>query len=291
LQRLLRLLMTILLTNLVVGADMLKIYVSADMEGIGGVSTWDVQADTKGREYEKFRRLMTLEVNAAIEGAFDAGATEVLVSDSHGDAQNIDVELLDKRARLIRAWPRPLGMMEGIDKTFAAAALIGYHAAEGSGTAVLAHTFTGKVSVALNGTPVPEAGVSAAIAGEFGVPVVFLSGDQSIGQEARQLLGPIETATVKQALGFYSAIMSHPDVTQRMIREGIKRGIERRAQIKPYRLARPIKLQLIFKDLVDAEHVSFFPGVERVDGRTVVFTVHDMIEGQRFMEAALHPVH
>jgi D-amino peptidase len=111
LQRLLRLLMTILLTNLVVGADMLKIYVSADMEGIGGVSTWDVQADTKGREYEKFRRLMTLEVNAAIEGAFDAGATEVLVSDSHGDAQNIDVELLDKRARLIRAWPRPLGMM------------------------------------------------------------------------------------------------------------------------------------------------------------------------------------
>jgi D-amino peptidase len=234
---------------------------------------------------------MTLEVNAAIEGAFEAGTTEVLVSDSHGDAQNVDLELLDKRARLIRAWPRPLGMMQGIDNTFAAAALIGYHAAEGSRTAVLAHTFTGKVSVALNGTPVPEAGISAAIAGEFGVPVVFLSGDQSAGQEAKHLLGSIETATVKEALGFHAAIMIHPDVAQRMIREGIKRGIERRSQIKPYKVARPIRLQLTFKDLVDAEHASFFPGVERVDGTTVLFTVHDMIEGQRFMEAALHPVH
>jgi D-amino peptidase len=122
----------------------LKVYISADMEGIGGVSTWDVQAEAKGREYEKFRRLMTLEVNAAVESAFDAGATEVLVSDSHGDAQNIDVELLDKRARLIRSWPRPLGMMQGIDRTFAADALIGYHAAEGSSPGVLAHTFTGR---------------------------------------------------------------------------------------------------------------------------------------------------
>src|SRR4051794_7226782 len=156
------------------------------MEGIGGVSTWDVQAEAKGREYEKFRRLMTLEVNAAVEAAFDAGATEVLVSDSQGDAQSIDVELLDKRARLIRSWPRPLGMMQGIDQTFAAAALIGYHAAEGSSSGVLAHTFTGRVSVALNGTAVPEAGISAAIAGEFGVPIVLFSGDQVIhtGNEA-----------------------------------------------------------------------------------------------------------
>src|SRR5262245_61645086 len=193
---------------------------------------------------------MTREVNAAIEGAFQAGATEVLVGDSHGDAQNIDVELLDKRARLIRAWPRPLGMMQGIDNTFAAAALIGFHGAEGSRTAVLAHTFSGKMSVALNGTPVPEAGFGAATAGDFGVPVVFLSGDQSIGQEIRRLLGPIETAIVKEAFGFYSAIMKHPDVTQRMIREGIKRGVERRAQIKPYKLAHPVKLQLTFKDVV-----------------------------------------
>jgi hypothetical protein len=108
----------------------LKVYISADMEGIGGVSTWDVQASSSGREYEKFRRLMTEEVNTAIAGAFDAGATDVLVSESHGDAQNIDVELLDKRVRLIHAWPRPLAMMEGVNDSFAAAAFVGYHASE-----------------------------------------------------------------------------------------------------------------------------------------------------------------
>src|SRR5262249_37171871 len=101
-------------------AEKLKVFISADMEGVGGVSTWSVQAGSKGREYEKFRQLMTREVNAAIEAAFAAGATEVLVGDSHGDAQNIDVELLDKRVRLIRAWPRPLGMMQGIDASFGA---------------------------------------------------------------------------------------------------------------------------------------------------------------------------
>src|SRR5262249_11016122 len=109
----------------------LKVLVSADMEGVGGVSTWSVQAGSKGREYEKFRELMTKEVNAAIEGAFEAGATEVVVGDSHGDAQNIDVETLDKRVRLIRAWPRPLGMMQGIDASFGAVVFVGYHASEG----------------------------------------------------------------------------------------------------------------------------------------------------------------
>ncbi|PYT29243.1 MAG: hypothetical protein DMG58_16650 [Acidobacteria bacterium] len=273
----------------VFAADTLKVYISADMEGIGGVSTWDVQALPKGREYEKFRRLMTPEANAGIQGAFDAGATEVLVSDSHNDAQNIDSELLDRRARLVRAWPRALGMMQGIDSTFAAAALIGYHGSEGNGNAVLSHTFSGKLAVALNGTSVPEAGFSAAVAGEFDVPVVFLSGDQSIGDEAKRLLGPIETAAVKQALGFHSAIMIHPDIAQRMIREGIKRGIERRKEIRPFKLQRPVKLQLTFKDVVDAEIISFLPGVERLNGTNVVFTARDMIEAVRFMEGALHP--
>ena len=96
----------------------LKVYISADMEGVGGVSTWQVQAAPGAPEYEKFRRLMTLEVNSAISGAFEAGANEVLVSDSHWNAQNIDIEILDHRARLVRAFPRPLAMMQGIDDTF-----------------------------------------------------------------------------------------------------------------------------------------------------------------------------
>jgi D-amino peptidase len=264
-----------------------KVYVSADMEGVGGVSTWDKQSSPKGADYEKFRRLMTLEVNAAIAGAYDAGATEVLVSDSHWDGQNIDAELLDKRARMVRAWPRPLGMMQGIDETFAAAVFVGYHASEGQADAILAHTESASryVDVKLNGTTVPEAGINAAIAGEFGVPVVFLSGDQTIGAEARRLLGPIESAAVKTAGGFYSATMLHPEECQRLIREGVKRGIERRAQIKPYKLTRPVKLEVTFKQTVLAEIASYFQGVERPRGNVVVYTARDMLEASRFFNA------
>jgi D-amino peptidase len=261
----------------------LKVLISADMEGVGGVSTWEVQADPKGREYEKFRRLMTQEVNAAIEGAADAGATDLLVADSHGDGQNIDIELLDKRARLIRAWPRPLGMVQGIDSTFDAVVFIGYHAGEGAADAVLAHTDTGTIVVKLNGVEVPEAGFNAAIAGDFGVPLVFLSGDQTICQEARRLFGPIETAEVKHAIGFYSAEMQPPEVSQRLIREGVKRGVGRRAEIKPYKISHPVKLEIRFNEIVIAEVSSYLPNVERPSGNTIVFTGRDMTEVSKFI--------
>ncbi len=265
----------------------LKIYISADMEGVGGVVTWNVQAAADGREYEKFRRLMTLEVNAAVAGAFDAGATEVLVSDSHGDAQNLDVELLDKRARLIRGFPRPLGMMQGINDSFDAAVFIGYHGAEGDAAAILSHTNTsGEVfRVRLNGTAVPEAGFNAAIAAEAGVPVVFLSGDQTIAAEARRLIGPIETAVVKEATGFHSATMIHPEEAQRLIREGVKRGIERRDGIPVRRPDRPITLEITWKRAINAELVSYLPGVERTAGNVTTFKARDMTEATRFFYA------
>ena len=266
----------------------LKVLISADMEGIGGVSTWEVQADPKGREYEKFRRLMTQEVNAAVAGAVEAGATDVLVVDSHGDAQNIDIELLDKRARLIRAWPRPLSMVQGIDSTFDAVVFVGYHAREGAAEAVLAHTDNGRMVVKLNGVEVPEAGVEAAIAGDFGVPVVFLSGDQTIGQEVRELLGPIETVAVKHAIGFYSAEMLPPEESQRLIRQGVRRGVERRGEIRPYKISHPVELEIRFNDVVIAELVSYLPSVERTSGNTVVFTGRDMTEVSKFILVVLY---
>jgi D-amino peptidase len=266
----------------------LKVLISADMEGIGGVSTWEVQAEPgKAREYEKFRRLMTLEVNAAIDGAAQAGATDFVVADSHSGGQNIDIELLDKRARLIRAGPRPLDMMQGIDSSFGAVVFVGYHAREGATEAVLAHTFTGTMVVKLNGVEVPEAGFNAAIAGDFGVPVVFVSGDQTICQETRELLGPIETAAVKHAIGFHSAEMLPPEESQRLIREGVKRGVERRSEIKPYRISHPVKLEIRFNDILVAELVSYLPGVERPSGNTIVFTGRDMTEVSKFSEVVM----
>ena len=264
----------------------LKVYISADMEGIGGVSTWKVQAGSKGREFEKFARLMTQEVNAAIAGAFDAGATDVLVSDSHGDAQNIDIELLDKRARLVHAWPRPLGMMQGIDETIEAVIFVGYHASEDSPAAILSHTMLGDgFKIKLNGKEVPEAGLNAAIAGDFGVPVVFLSGDQTVGEEVKRLLGPIETVAVKQAIGFHAATMLHPEEAQRLIREGVKRGIDRRASLVPYKVDHPVEFELTFTTTVNAELAAYLPGVKRLSGNTVLFAAKDMTEASKFLEA------
>ncbi len=266
-------------------AKPVKVYISADMEGVEGVATWAVQAGSKGREYEKFRQLMTKEVNVAIAAAYDAGATSVLVSDSHGDSQNLDIEQLDKRVELVRGGPRPLSMMDGIDESFAAVVFIGYHAAEGERDGTLAHTMNGMVEIKLNGTAVAESGFNAAIAGEFGVPVVFISGDQTVTAHTQKLLGPIETAVVKKALGFFAVRTIHPEEAQRRIAAGVRRGVERRAEIKPWRLTRPVKMEIRFKNVVDAELMSYLPGTERINGNTVVFTAKDMIEAARFFSA------
>ena len=190
-------------------------------------------------------------------------------------------------ARLIRAWPHPLGMMQGVDSTCDAAVFVGYHAREGAAEGVLAHTFTGAVVVKLNAVEVPEAGFNAAIAGDFGVPVVFVSGDQTIAEETSQLLGPIETAVVKKAIGFNAAEMMPPEESQRLIREGVKRGIERRAEIKPYKISHPVRLEIRFNDAVLAELASYLPGVERPNGNTILFSGRDMTEVSKFAEVVL----
>lgn len=267
----------------------LKVFISVDMEGVGGVSTWDIQAGSEGRDYGTFRRLMTLEVNAAIAGAFEAGATEVLVGDSHGDAQNLDLELLDKRVRVIRAWPRPLLMMQGLDETFDAVVFVGYHAGEGQADAVLAHTMSGLdvFEIKLNGIVVQEAGFNAAIAGEFGVPVVFLSGDQTICDDARNLLGALETAAVKEATGYYSAKMMHPEEAQRLIREGVRRGVERRDELSPFKMDHPVEMEITFKNTVNAELAAQLPGVERPSGNTIAFTAEDALGASGFLGTVL----
>jgi D-amino peptidase len=270
-------------------AKKLKVLISADMEGVGGVSTWQVQADPSGREYAKFRHQMTQEVNMAVIGAQASGAGEVIVADSHGDGQNIDLEELNPAARLVRAFPRPLGMMQGIDNTFDAVIFIGYHASAGQPSAVLAHTMSSRrvAEIQLNGRVASEALFNAAIAGEFGVPVVFLSGDQTICEEARREIGPIETAAVKQATGFYSATMLNLRDVRQQIFEGVKRAVARRAELKPLKLEHPVKMEITFKNTIDAEIAGLLPGVERPRGNTIVFTAKDMLEASRFLEAIL----
>lgn len=265
--------------------DGLKVYISADMEGVVGAVTSD-QLGPAGFEYARFREFMTAEVNTAIEAARDAGATEIVVSDSHGNGLNLLMERLPSDILLVRSWPRPLMMMEGIDETFDAAIFIGYHASTTNTRGVRAHTISSAhlAEVKLNGIPMPEAGINAAIAGHFGVPVIMISGDDAIVEEAQALLGDLEGAVVKWSLGFHSARTLMPEAANRLIREKVMRGLERLDEFRPYRLDGPIRLDVTFKSYMPAEVLSYLPSVERTDAHSVTFTGRDMVEISMFIE-------
>ncbi len=265
----------------------LKVYISVDMEGVVGVVTSD-QLGPAGFEYQRFRELMTAEVNAAITAAREAGATEILVSDSHGNGENLLIERLPADIQLVRSWPRPLMMMQGIDESFDAVLLIGYHASTDNPRGVRAHTMSSAnlTGIRLNGRPMPEAGISAAIAGDFGVPVVMISGDDAIAEEATALLGPIETAVTKWTYGFHSARTLMPEASYALIREKVKSALDRLASHRPFRVNGPVSMEISFKNYMPAEVLAYLPNVERVDSHTVRFVGKDMTEVSKFLEFA-----
>jgi D-amino peptidase len=263
----------------------LKIYISSDMEGVVGVVTAE-QLGPQGFEYQRFREFMTQEVNAAIEAAFAAGATEIVVSDSHGNGQNLLIEKLPKNILLVRSWPRPLMMMQGIDETFAGAIFLGYHSGTTNQQGVRAHTISSArlADVRLNNISVPEAGINAAIAGHFNVPVIMISGDDVAVKETAALLGDVEGAVVKLASGFHSAKTLMPEAAYQLIREKVQKAIGRIKDFKPYKLATPIKLDVRFKNYRPSEVLSYLSIVERTDAHSIRFTGKDIIEVSKFLE-------
>jgi D-amino peptidase len=263
----------------------MKVYISVDMEGIAGVVTGD-QLGPPGFEYERFRGFMTSEALAAIEGARAAGATEFVVSDSHGNGENLLIEKFPSDVTIVRAWPRPLAMMQGLDETFAAAIFVGYHTGTTNPEGVRAHTMSSATfaDVRLNGISMPEAGLNAAIAGHFNVPVVMLSGDDAITKEAAALLPGLETATVKWAYGFHSARTLTPEAACARVREAAKKAIGRVKDFKPYRLPEPIALDLRFKNYRPAELLTYLPGIERTDAHAIRFRGRNIVDVVRFLE-------
>lgn len=268
--------------------EKLKIHISADMEGLAGAVTAD-QLGPSGFEYQRFRQFMTDEVNAAIEGALAAGATEIVVSDAHGNGENILFEQLPQGVTIVRSWPRPLMMMQGIDESFDGAVFIGYHTSTTNAAGVRAHTMSSAwlAAVRLNGQEMPEAGINAAIAGHFGVPVIMISGDDAAVAEAQSLLGPIEGAVVKWAYGYHSARTLTPEAACDLIREKVRRAIARLDELSPYRLETPIQFDVRFKNHRPAEVLSYLPIVERTDSHSIRFVGNDMIEVSRFLEFML----
>lgn len=263
----------------------LKVYISVDMEGIAGVVTGD-QLGPSGFEYGRAREFMTGEALAAIAAAREAGATEIVVSDSHGNGESLLIDQFPDDVRIVRSWPRPLMMMEGIDSTFAAAIFIGYHASTTSPAGVRAHTISSAnyASVSLNGVAMPEAGINAAIAGRFGVPVVFISGDDIAVEETRRLLGDVEGAVVKRAISFHSAATMTPKASQALIRDKVKAALARRSAFKPYVVRPPITLDLVFKSYRPAEILAYLPIVQRMTSHGIRFIGKDMIEVSKFLE-------
>ncbi|MBT8396336.1 MAG: M55 family metallopeptidase [Gemmatimonadetes bacterium] len=263
--------------------DGLKVYISADMEGVTGVVTGDHLGPT-GFEYQQAREWLTDEVNAAIRAAQSAGATEIVVSDSHGNGENILLDRIPRGVKLVRSWPRPLSMMQGIDESFDAVLFIGYHASTTNPEGVRAHTMSSGTltGVRLNGLHASEAMINAAIAGHFGVPVVMISGDDAIVSEAAEQIGDLEGAVLKWNYGFHSAMTVTPEEGQEIIAEKVTAALGRLADFEPHRVEGPIDVEVSFKNYLAAELLAYLPIVDRVDSHTISFTGKDMVEVSKF---------
>lgn len=263
-----------------------RIYISVDMEGIGAIVN-SPQLGQSGFEYAKGRKLMTNEANAAIEGCLEAGAGEIVVSDSHGNAQNLIPDELHEAALLIRSFPRSLLQMEGIDDSFDGVIFIGYHPMEGTPNANLSHTIWGSkiFEIKINGKPVSEAVFNAAVAGHFNVPVIMIAGDQHVAKEATETFGPVETVITKESLGWLSAKSRHPKLICQEIKEKSKKAVLRIKELNPYVVKPPIKMELTFKNIYDAEAFSYLPWIKRLSGKTILVESDNIVDINRFITA------
>jgi len=262
----------------------LKVHISVDMEGIAGVVTAE-QLGPPGFEYGRFREFMTREAVAAVEAAKAAGATEIVVADSHGNGQNLLIEQFPADVRVIRSWPRRLGMVAGIDDGVDAAIFIGYHAGTSNTTGVRAHTFSSAnlTRVAINGANVTEGVWNAAIAGHFGVPVIMMSGDDAAIEEVRKTLGGIEAAETKRSLGFHSALSLTPQAASALVYKRVSAALGKVQTFKPLKVTTPVVVDVSFKNYMPAEVLAYLPMFERVDSHSIRFRAKDMAEASAIM--------
>ena len=262
-----------------------KIFISVDMEGITGV-VQPAQLGPDGFEYQRAREWMTAEVNAAIQGARDAGPADIVVCDSHGNGQSVLIDKLPDDVQIVRGFPRPLEMMQGIDGSFAAALFIGYHASEWTADAVRGHTISSArlLGVKLNNMEVSEGIYNAALAGQFGVPIAFISGDRLAVSQLQKVVPGAEGAIVKEPFGYHAAQTVTPARGQALIRDGVKRAMTKLATLQPYRVTTPIDLEVGFKLTIDAERAAFIPGLTRSDAHSVKGTFPDMIQITKLLQ-------
>lgn len=254
----------------------MKVFISVDIEGISGYVHWK-QSDGDSPVLKEARDLMAGEANAAIAGAFDGGATEVLVADSHGNQRNMPPLDLDPRARFIYGHTKPLSMMQGIDESFDACILIGYHAAAGQ-NGVLSHTYDGTVCAArLNGMIGGEITINSALAGYFGVPVAMVTGDSSACREAESVIPGVTTVAVKSPITRYSADCLNPKSAREKIRAAAAQALGKVGELEPFTLEPPVRFELAFNHVGFADRACLMPGTSRLDPITVGYQSDDYI--------------
>jgi D-amino peptidase len=264
----------------------MKVLVSVDMEGISAV-VHSTETNPNGYDYERGRKLVTAEANAVVAGVLDAEPDAVVwVADAHGPFRNLLPEDLDRRARLVRGKPRPLGMLTGLDEHTDAVLFVGYHARAGAGPAVLAHTVSDDIlDVRVAGQSMGEIGLNAALAGHLGVPVVLLSGDDSACAELGELVPSAVTVAVKQALGQAAAVVLHPQEARERLRQAAADAITRRASVAPLTLPGPLDVEVDLYRPYTVDLAALVPGVARTyGGRTVTFHAVDFAEVYRLVQ-------
>lgn len=254
----------------------MRVFISADMEGITGIADAGM-TESSHRHYSRACELMTRDVNAAIEGALAAGATDIVVKDAHGDARNILIEKLHPRARLIAGWTPDVCMAEGIGPDFAALVLVGYHARVGTPGGTISHTMSGSLrGVWYNGVAVGESGISAAHAGAYGVPLVCVTGDQALAAEVGEVIGPeVAVVVVKEALRRECIRLRTPEETWPLIRDGVAGALACAGCIKPFIPAAPIEVRIELRSADQAASCARVPTARQVDDVTVAAPAAD----------------
>jgi D-amino peptidase len=263
----------------------MKVFISADMEGISGIASLSEVNTEEGKDYSQARKAMTADVNAAIDGAIDAGAKEIWVRDAHGGMTNILPEELDKAAILVRGSPALLSMIEGLDDTFDCMLAVGYHSMSGTPCGLLDHTYSGRCvsSIRLNGKEIGEFAMNAMVAGHFGVPVVFISGDGATVENARSFVPNIVGVEVKRAVGRYAASCIHPSVARGRIHRGAEEAVNlaKKKAIKPFKVKSPVEVEVEFRHAGMADVAQKMPSSERRGARTVACVMKDPIEAYK----------
>ena len=259
----------------------MKVYLSVDIEGMAGIVD-QLQGNILqgGAEYELGRRLMTLETNAAIEGALAGGATEIVVNDSHAQMRNLLPELLHPAATLIQGRIKHAFMVEGLDSSFDAVFLVGYHAPAGVRDGVLNHAFH-PYELRYNGVVWSEAGLSGSVAGHYGVPVALVTGDAAGVRDAERLLPPHVGVSVKRGITRLAGESVHPSVAQARTRDGARQALERLAEFRPLTLTTPITVEMDFYFSPQADIAALIPTVERIGDRTIRYQASDAAEAYR----------